>query len=517
MPTEAATGLDVDGPVPADIGVMARDPLWYAFGLGQDAPAETPASAAEPVSEATSGPLPPSARLDRRSPLPSGTVDLLGSVRYPTGRVGRRRDMDVEVPIDRLGHALVTAFGLQRREPTNPFNDHRSYASVRSKFPVLACLRDGTRRQVLDVYRHALLDLGTPVANGHRRPAVGRQIQLAGRYTRLPSVYRWFRGSLVNLELGINMRALCIGLELFGLPGRLRLPGAGAHLLLSDLGLVPTWEWALPVTVEIASQSPRQRAPDWPPLAEQAPAEHPPDGSDPVLADVVAMNRAQAFDVPAAPLESAIPTGCSPAQLSWAELLWRRTSGGMPRGMYGMAGLRRRLPGSALHDAVAWLAVPPPGELLGAALRAVTVTVVVQAVDGYADGVYRITDGALALHRPDPAAAAALEACYGYPLAPGNGCDVRHASMLSFFSVRPRELTAQFGPGGWTLAQYACGWASHGLGLAAAAHRLYARPARAFEEVRARPILDLDPDEMIVIAVVAGTPRHRGPALDLRL
>jgi hypothetical protein len=56
------------------------------------------------------------------------------------------------------------------------------------------------------------------------------------------------------------------------------------------------------------------------------------------------------------------------------------------------------------------------------------------------------------------------------------------------------------------------------LSLSAAASGLFARPVRAFHEVPAQRVLGLAPDEMIVLAVVMGTPRPTsGALLDLRL
>jgi hypothetical protein len=72
------------------------------------------------------------------------------------------------------------------------------------------------------------------------------RIALVGRYTRIPVGYKWFRGSLIGLELGIALRSLCVGLELFGRKGFLRLPGAPSRGLITELGLAPAWEWSLP-------------------------------------------------------------------------------------------------------------------------------------------------------------------------------------------------------------------------------------------------------------------------------
>jgi nitroreductase len=236
-----------------------------------------------------------------------------------------------------------------------------------------------------------------------------------------------------------------------------------------------------------------------------------------VLAEVIEINRAQAFTEPPSPLGRAVPD-LAPSTLSWAELLWRRTSGRMPRGLHGISGRPGPLPRSALTDALAWLAVLPPSRTLAAVADAVTVTAALHTVDNHTPGVYRVEHGALAQYSDDPAIAANLERVYGYPQAPDNGSDIRNAAMIWFLSVRPRELARMFGPGGWTAAQYVCGWLTHGLCLAAGASGNYARPVRAFTEIPTQHILGLPPDEMIMLAVVVGTPRPTGgPVLDLRL
>jgi hypothetical protein len=152
-------------------------------------------------------------------------------------------------------------------------------------------------------------------------------------------------------------------------------------------------------------------------------------------------------------------------------------------------------------------------------LDQVTMSVALRDVDGYPDGVYRVgPGGALKPVVVDPEVAARLERAYGYPRTPESGCDVRHASMIWFLSVRPRDLYAAFGPTGWTAAQYVVGWAVHGLTLSATAFDLFARPVRAFDEVSTRKILGLDDDEMIALAAIVGTPKHASSALlDIRL
>jgi hypothetical protein len=499
----------VDLPGPEGDNTVAREPLWHAYGDGDDAPdppswtwtRESPPEAHVPP------PPPASVRDGERATLPLGTVDLLSRIRYPDERV-----TSVPAERDRLWYALVASFGVQRREPGNPFNDHRGYASPRCLFPVAAFVSDRGRWHALDVRRHWKIALA-----GTWRQTGPSTVALTGQYTAIPRSYKYFRGSLVNLELGIMLRALAIGLDLFGLHAQLRLPDARAEGLLAELGLQPTGEWSLPLAVSVTRADANGTDPLPPSLRTPPEASDP---ADPVLADLVRVNREQAFTESAATLGPGVPEqAADPSSMSsWAEVLWRRSSGRMPRGLHGMDGRRRRVPASVLNDALRWLAVPPPGGTLGSVFETVTATVVVQDVDGRADGVYRVRDSDAVLVAGDPTAAARLERNYGYPLTPGNGCALRHASMIWFLSVRPRELARRFGGGGWTAAQYACGWASHGLGLSAAAAGLFARPVRAYQEIAAQQILRLSPDDMIVLAVVVGTPRPSSEALlDLRL
>ncbi|MFD7080853.1 hypothetical protein [Streptomyces sp. NPDC059918] len=479
---------------------LSRRVLRYAHAQGTGrSQFPTPAQVAE-----ASGPLPDGA--DRasatRTPLPYGTTELLERAAFPAGRVPGAAD--------RVERALITAFGLQRGELTNPYFEHRSLPSVRSLFPVHAFVTGTGRPQVLDVHRHALAELpGTASCGTGGAP----RILLAGRYTRLPAFYGPLRGTLTELELGISLRSLAVALELFGLEGRLTLPASGD--LLAELGLADR-EWSWPLAVDLADFAARAGVPvPSEPLAPAAGPVHP----DPSLEELLAVNRAQAAagGTGPVPLGPAIAGGAAARDLSWAEVLWERGSGRMPRGLTGMAGRLRRVPEGSLTGAAAWAAVAPPGELLRRVAEKVNVTVAVQATDGFEDGVHRLTGDRLLPHRPGPGALAALERDYGYKLAPGNGCDVRHASAVWFCSVRQHELVAELGPAAWTLAQYVAGWITQGLCLNAAAHGLYARPARAFDGLAVQRPLGLAPDETVLLSVISGTPRFNGLPLDLRL
>jgi hypothetical protein len=483
----------VDLPEPYSDHPIAREPMWFEYACGVDEPAVPPWTDEPAFSEhEMPAPLPagPSA------PLPLGTHEVLGRTAFPAGRAS-----GVDSP---LARALVTAFGAQWRDPDNAYPGvHRGYASARCLYPVQVFLDDGSRWWWLDPARHALVGLADAVHSGGTPRVV-----LAGRYSRIPRAYKWFRGSIVGLELGIALRTLGVALELFGLSGWLSLPGPSEADLLGELGLRPESDWSLPLVVSLGPAARRPGA--------AGAVSGPLYGGD-VLADVLRINRGQDFSEAPAPLGPAIPAGAA-GSTSWAELLWQRNSGLMPRGLPGMSARRRRLPAGALTDAARWATLPPPTGTLRAVAEAMTVTAVVQDIDGHPDGVHRVRAGATEHVGGGAGLPARLEAEYGYPLAPDSGCDIRHAAMVWFFSVRPRELVERFGPGGWTAAQYVAGWHVHGLSLSAAAAGLFARPVRAFNEIPAQRILGLGPDEMVVLSAVTGTPRTpSGVLLDIRL
>jgi hypothetical protein len=457
----------------------------------------------DPDAPDTSGLLPPGADPQGGKPLPRGAHDLLAELTYPGGRVARSEWSHG----DQLGLVLQTAFGLLRRETCNPYNDHRAHPSVRSKFPVHAFLTEPDGRSFChDPYRAALL----PLTDGSGLPGEAPRIHLVGRYTHLPAYYRPLRGSLTETELGINLRSLALALDLFGLRERaaLRLPGPGDGALLDDLGLRPTHEWTFPLTVSLGGP-PR-------PGAEREPAaEAVPD--DPELAEITAVNRTQNGDGRYEPLPPSIPDLPDAPPTDWADVLWRRTSGRMPRGLSGMNGRRRPAPAAALTDGAAWATVEPPGAALAAVAGRLRLTAVVQDIDGHPAGTYRVSHDGITRVPGAARTPAELEPHYGYPLTTGNGCDVRHATALWFVTADVASLVAEYGPGAWTLAQYAAGWTVQGLGLSAAAHRYYARPTRAFKDAPTVPLLGLAPSETILLALVTGTGRYLEPLLDLRL
>lgn len=484
----------------ADIREREASLLRFAFCQGSNRTiVREPVAATPRLLATTAGARPGQARPERATPLPFGTADLLEAAQFPAFPAAA----GAENASDRLGHALVTAFGPQRRELANAYNDHRGFPSVRSKFPVHAFVTAGGRHWWLDVYRHALLDMD--VAAGL---ADSGRVMLAARYSDLPDVYGDMRGPLTELELGISLRALCVAYDLFGLRYRIDLPDGAAEPALRQLKLDPVWGWSLPVAVRSPAAPPSS-----PPAAEPAAA-----ATDALLREAVAVNRMAALrpaDTPAP--GSAIPACRVRTALSWAEVLWTRSSGGMPRGLYGVAGRRQPKPFTVVREAIDWLLVPPPAALLRQVMRELTVTVCLQDIEDHPDGVYRLADGAIHGVRQSSQIGTEMERDYLHPQTMQVGCGVRLANMIWVISVRARQLINGTGLWAWPLALLVSGWMTQGLCLAAAAHGLYARPARAFSEIQAQRLLGFAPDELILIGVTCGTSRHFESALDLRI
>ena len=202
----------VDLPGPEGDNSIAREPLWYAYGTGDDAPEPPPWTWAATPPPDSHVPPPPPRPAGPATTLPPGTTDRLSALPYP----------HVLTPggpasPDALAHALTATFAPLRREPENPYNEHRAYASPRCLFPVHAFVGDGEAWRLLEPTRHTLTGPGTGAPT---------RIALTGRYTAIPQAYQWFRGSLVAIETGMVLRASSLGLELFGIPATLTPPTA---------------------------------------------------------------------------------------------------------------------------------------------------------------------------------------------------------------------------------------------------------------------------------------------------
>lgn len=199
---------------------------------------------------------------------------------------------------------------------------------------------------------------------------------------------------------------------------------------------------------------------------------------------------------------------------TWAEVLWTRSSGRSPDGVDGFSGRRLRRPEAVLEELRSWASIAPPSALLRKIGAHLSVSVCVQDIDGMPTGVYQLADEP-ALARADETVMTRISEQFGYPRSPDMDSGMSAATMAWVVHADLSALHGDFGPEAWALAQLCTGWMTQGLCLAAAAHGMYARPARSYDEVTMQTILDLPPAEIPLLMVVVGTSRYREPALGL--
>ncbi|MEU6173262.1 hypothetical protein ABZ832_15215 [Streptantibioticus parmotrematis] len=485
----------------------------------------------------TTATLPPAAaRGALGRPLPTGTAALLSAAPYP-----RTPACPADVPLppgDRLGHLLVAGLGLQRREPSNRFNDHRAIASVRSKFPVHAFVvaPDGST-VYLDLYRHALVDLPVAVtADGDLAellPAPGEAtVLLAARYTDLPTPYGRLRCALSLLELGVNLRALHVAADLMDVRARQRWDGADVTAAGRLIARSGPGVWTPPLVLTLQGVGLLPPARPLPHSREPGPLQYAEDDarlrqesrhaslldSAEVTMPLTELSRAEldrAASEPARGVPELPVRDVGTARLHWARALWNRTAGRTPEGVSGFSARPTTLGEDFLADLLAWSALPAPGPLAEVG-RMVRNTVALQRVAGLPTGRYTAVDGRLEPDHPDPGLMQALQDSFSYPLTPVVDCGLRHASAMWVFSADLDAILDAFGPAGWSLLQLWCGWATHGVATAAAAHGLFARPARSFEEYRMQYLMGLPQELVPVFSVTCGRSRFDEPMLDLR-
>jgi len=441
--------------------------------------------------------------------LPFGTHQLLDDVHYPSGRV------DGEVD-DALGHLLLAAFGIQRREPSSRYNDHRVTASVRSKFPVHCFVLDEHGLAYLDLYRHALVDIDQPTLPVLPEPGRATVI-LAARYTDFPQDYGWLRGPLADLEVGINLRSLFVAAELFGVPAALDLDGQASRDMAELISRAGLGQWAPPLLVSLDTSSP-SRGQGLPAGAVATSLEE--DvllAADSGLHDA-AQIAATMYDIrslPAAPA-AGIPAIDRQDRTSWARVLWNRSAGRVPAGLQGFSSVPAQFTQDVLDDHLAAATLPPPHPLLAGVYRRIQLSVALQRVGDVPAGLYRLGSDGLTHVRADEAIMPAVEDAFSYPIAADTDSCIRHAGLVWLMSVDLAALVAEFGPATWTLLQVTCGWISHGLSVASAAHDQFARPVRSFDENKVIKCFGLQWHDTPSFMVIAGRSRFDEPMLDLR-
>lgn len=480
-------------------GTIDREPLWYSWAAAL--PPEWPWR-----DEVT--------READLEPVPTGT--LAGRLRSAGERL-RFRDV---AALDRGGAAfgllpppreatdtalaalLVDVMRGVRRDPADPYNDHRGYASARCQFPVVAAVSLRGTWWVVDPATRTLLDT--------RRRAAGPGIALTGSPVGMPRVYRWFRGTLVTLEIGIVARHLAVlaahhGLALRLVDAPVGQPADGIENVWAEPG-----QWSRPLLFV------PEALPEHEPAGAGAHRTRPvqlqgraPLGSDPSLASACDLLHRTPWGPGTGVLGSGIPAGLPPTALSLDDVVFARSAGRMPAGRHGFRLADQEIDADAAEDLVSWMSVAAPRAVrAGVRLRFFR-----NGVRGLAPDVLQLDlleDGRTGRHTLPPRSSAALAGAYGYPTSAAAGSDLARSPLVCLVTGRPGEAVAHHGPAVWTRLAATAGWAVHGGCLAMAGHGLVARPARAFDDRLLQQAAGLDDDEMPLLALIVGRPQPHG-------
>ena len=282
--------------------------------------------------------------------------------------------------------------------------------------------------------------------------------------------------------------------------------------------------WAAPVVVTLRRTGPLPAyAPTGAPACAIAPdvdlllwreSQHPTLLETGIVNDVRRTDPAPAPGGAPAPGIPQLPSGHRPA---WDRVLWQRSAGRVPAPLTGFSARPASRGPNCLDDLLRWARVPAPTPALRAVGERVRLTVAAQRLADLPTGRYAVESGELRCEATDPQLLRKVEQVFGYPLTERNDCGVRHSVAVWVFSVDLRALVSELGPAAWGLLQVYCGWVAHGLTMAAAGHRLFARPARSFDEHQLAALLALPDNESPVFITVCGQSRYAEPMLDLRV
>lgn len=514
--SEDQLALDESGSAGVGVEEMAR--FAYRQGMGKNL-----LSVPQPIEDGavTGSCVPPLLARGRWGiPLPTGGNPTLATPFPGTGG---------PAGAEALGH-LLAAMGLQRREPSHPYADHRAVASGRAKYPVHVFVLDDRSVHYLDVYRHALVDVAAAVSTA-LRPVPGElTVVLAGRYQDLPATYQLARASIVEAELGIALRAITVTAELHGVSVKVAVNGASvrhAAALVTTTG-PGTWSAplvltlggvSLPASVALAGSGQAASVPI-PAAADRLLQE-----SDPVSLAIRQVSATRLAVHRAGPGEQAALTGmphdrraATPEveRPAWARVLSERSAGRVAGRRHGYALRPHLLSEDCLQEVLGWAGVVPAERSLRIVAERVTVRVAVQHAVGYDNGLYRMQSGGLVAEFIDPAIMRLLAARGGQASSPSTEIGLRHAGLAWVFTADAEAVLAELGPAGWPLLQLYCGWAMHGIGLAAAAHGLISRPSRSYDEPTLQHTLRLPRKDVPLFMTICGRSAFDEPMLDLR-
>ena len=487
-------------------GAIDRETLWYDYAVGVESPDLPPwllrgdsGDPAQPAPVAVADLL---ATPGAPKPWPRGLWSSARLTSFPQ-QPSPLEPTNGDAVLRLAAHAVAPV----RRDPDDAYNDHRAYASPRCAFPVHLSVVIHGEWHALDPDRRLVIPTGVRADPAHARGAMA----LSGRWDRIPSAYGWFRGSLVAIETGILLRHLAALSRLHATPVTLEPPRPGWE----DQAPARLWRdpsgWSPPYVLTAGGLT-AKRKDHITPWDLAVGAVH----DDDAATDLARIYRSHTLNTAAGPL----PTGVAETSTggdSWSQVLWRRSAGRMPRGLYGFRVAETAVTLADAQAVARWAgSVAPP--TVASATDGLRTYAVVRNVEGLTPGVHEIINDRF-VHR-STAPQNALDrfaSAYLYGSDPSSGNDIARAPLVLVVTSQPRDTVTQFGIGAWTATQVATGWLTHGVSLGAAARHLVARPVRALDERDVADALALHDDEMVGLAIVISHHApHGGLQIDLR-
>lgn len=432
---------------------------------------------------------------------------------------------------------LYNALGLLRREPSNPYNDHRAFPSPRCLYATHAYLLypEAGRALHYSPTEHALEEID----GADRKPEspekswtadTGGVIAIISRYTRIPEYYRDLRYTLAILEAGhslynvalvaaaLRIRArICLAFDDAAVLRRLEL---SAHRGWTPIALVTLGKMAVDSgTLRLGELDDSSHG--------RKEATHPLRAGDSSANDFLAAVDAAGWlaetgcdawrrrgVVPPSAPDGTIAASAPPsAPLNdLAAVLFRRNSG---RGNHGLSGAMKTISPQVVSSACREGFRPIPSDLAQAAWTrtGLRVLLVVERVESLEDGLYELfpAESALAMVRRGRWLADVQRA-----FSPPVGIYISSFNVVWFLVVDYGQVLNELGPRGFRLVNIELGWIAQGVSCAMAAEGLFARPCRSYSEPLLDTILGLSAREQVGYEVLCGVNRFHDVVLDLR-
>lgn len=433
---------------------------------------------------------------------------------------------------------LYNALGLLRREPSNPYNDHRAFPSPRCLYATHAYLLcpEADRALRYNPTEHALEEMDGAGRRTLESPErswsadTGGVIAIIGRYTRIPEYYRDLRYTLAILEAGHSLYNVALVAAALRIRARIHLAFDDAAVL-RRLALPAHRGWAPIALVTLGKMAVDHGSPRLGGLDDsnqgRKEAIHPSRAGDSSANDFLAAVdsacwlagtdcdtwRRRGVAPPSAlrgTVSVSVPQGSPLDDL--ATVLFRRNSG---RGNHGLSGAMKTISPWVVSSACREGFRPIPSDLAQAAWTrtGLRVLLVVERVESLEDGLYELfpAESALAVVRRGKLLADVQRA-----FSPPVGIYISSFNVVWFLVVDYDQVLNELGPRGFRLVNIELGWIAQGVSCAMAAQGLFARPCRSYSESLLDAILGLSAREQVGYEVLCGVNRFHDIVLDLR-